>query len=256
VAVFPGHPDHSRLQDACGSQGPTLIAGRDESALARIAAQLGADTCHVVPDIDDVLAGDRSRSYRAAVLVADSPRSDDLIRLGRGGRTLVGAGTVVVVPREHPPAATLFFMMEEAVDVCERAVVFGVPQELAALVAGLRPGVRHVRGFCRRHRLSRAETRVFLAACAGLSKVEAHEVLGTSIRTLESHWSSIFTKVGIRCTDGVICAALRDVVFCSRPDCCDDGEDLTAGASSGRPAANPPPPSARSRVVNAARGPR
>ena len=38
---------------------------------------------------------------------------------------------------------------------------------------------------------------------------EAADELGCSQRTIETYWSRIFAKLGIRSTDGVVAAALR-----------------------------------------------
>lgn len=189
-----------------------LLAGRDRASLAAIAMRLSGSH-QFVEHLDEPLIRRHRFSYRAAVLLADTVKTDYLARLARAGRSVVSDGAVVILTPQPIDAATLFSMLLAGVDVCELEPGSEPPAHLPALVDGLWPGVRRLLDFCRHHAFSRAQTRVFLAACAGLSKVEAHEIIGCSVRTLESHWSSIFSKVSIRCMDGVMAAALRHVVL-------------------------------------------
>jgi DNA-binding CsgD family transcriptional regulator len=67
--------------------------------------------------------------------------------------------------------------------------------------------------FFRRYLLSPAERRALIGAIAGLSKHELASEIGCSPRTLETHWTRIFNKVGIRSTEGVLAAVLRCLLW-------------------------------------------
>ncbi|HEU4579604.1 MAG TPA: helix-turn-helix transcriptional regulator [Polyangiaceae bacterium] len=72
--------------------------------------------------------------------------------------------------------------------------------------------------FFGRYLLSPAERRALIGAVAGLSKYELAGEIGCSPRTLETHWTRIFNKVGIRSTEGVLAAMLRCLLLSSSAD--------------------------------------
>jgi DNA-binding CsgD family transcriptional regulator len=188
----------------------TLIIGRDPRLLTPIIERLGGErACMIFPAIEEVRRrGDLSR-LRTAVIVLEAPAADAPVGVARAARALLPEARMVLLSCWPLPPVDLFGLMIEAVDLAVAREPGTFPEHVAALLEGRAPRVADLLGFCQSQRLSPTETRAFLAACAGLSKAEAHEHVGCSIRTLESHWSRIFGKVGIRCTDGVLAAALR-----------------------------------------------
>jgi DNA-binding CsgD family transcriptional regulator len=72
--------------------------------------------------------------------------------------------------------------------------------------------------FVSRYLLSPAERRALIGAIAGLSKYELASAVGCSPRTLETHWTRIFNKVGIRSTEGVLAAVLRWLLWPASPE--------------------------------------
>jgi DNA-binding CsgD family transcriptional regulator len=234
VAKYDGEPviaEPLERPDFLALESVTLVVARDGEGMASFMGRLGGKSrCYFISDLDDLNFGMAYRACDLARVESDGPRFGAAVlvlaggasparaaALGCAGRRLVPDGPVVVVSDVVPASSELYLLMTERVDVCDRKILTMIPDRLSGLLDGSWPGVRHLHLFCRRKRLSPMETRAFLAACAGLSKVEAHEKLGCSIRTLESHWSRIFGKIGIRSTDGVISAALRDLVLNAGP---------------------------------------
>jgi len=74
--------------------------------------------------------------------------------------------------------------------------------------------------FFSRYLLSPAERRALIGAIAGLSRLELASEIGCSPRTLETHWTRIFKKVGIRSTEGVLAAVLRGLLWPASSDGC------------------------------------
>ena len=58
----------------------------------------------------------------------------------------------------------------------------------------------------------RWEGLIFASACAGMSKTDVAEELQCSVRTVDTHWNRIFGKMGVRSAQGVLAAALREVL--------------------------------------------
>lgn len=118
---------------------------------------------------------------------------------------------VMIAPRSLEPYQ-YFRTLELEVDVVELTPDDEWVRRVERVFSGERSGVAVLRSFCARHRLSPRESLTLLAACAGLTKTEAHEELGCSVRTLDTYWSRIFGKVGVRSVDGVLAAALRSTL--------------------------------------------
>jgi DNA-binding CsgD family transcriptional regulator len=119
---------------------------------------------------------------------------------------------VVMIASRSLDPYQYFRTLELAVDVVELTSDDEWVTRVEGLFSGERSGVAALRSFCARHRLSPRESLTLLAACAGLTKTEAHEELGCSVRTLDTYWSRIFGKVGVRSVDGVLAAALRSTL--------------------------------------------
>jgi DNA-binding CsgD family transcriptional regulator len=114
---------------------------------------------------------------------------------------------VAISEREPSPQECFHLLGNRADFVMSRAPAW--TDIVEDLLGGRARGVASVYEFCERNQLSRRESETVFTACAGLSKVEAYEVLGCSPRTLETYWSRVFSKVGIRSTTGVVAAVLR-----------------------------------------------
>jgi DNA-binding NarL/FixJ family response regulator len=114
---------------------------------------------------------------------------------------------VAISEREPSPAERYGLMVARADVVVLREPVW--PEIVEDILSGRARGVASIYQFCQQNELSRRESETVFTACAGLSKVEAYEVLGCSSRTMETYWSRIFSKVGIRSTTGVVAAVLR-----------------------------------------------
>lgn len=136
---------------------------------------------------------------------------EDIVSFSDVWREFPGVPVVMVAPRSLDPYQ-YFRTLELAVDVVELTPDDEWVTRVEALFAGERLGAAALRNFCSRHRLSPRESLTLLAACAGLTKTEAHEELGCSVRTLDTYWSRIFGKVGVRSVDGVLAAALRSTL--------------------------------------------
>ena len=199
-----------------------LIVGTDKSAFEPfLTLQEGRRSLVFVEDIDRMLESaarlttDRASglAFDAAVVLTDGMTPDSAEALAPVVRTLVPVDLAVVVASRAPvSAAARYCLMEAGVDSCSERTLRTCPQRVRALIEGTWPGARDLLRTLRRSALSPTQARAVLAACAGLSKVETHELLGCSARTLETHWSHIFTKVGIRSTEGIISAMLRAIL--------------------------------------------
>lgn len=219
--VFATHPEPSATaRSGCWStlKGPssdaadvTLIITREEHLLRHSLGQYpGLAQGTICEDFTDaaILA---AQSNHVRLLVDRDDISDQFEVLNMA-RQLTIDGPVLLLTARPLVDYVLFRAIELGITVLRRWDALQTPQTLGRLLSGLWPDCRQLHTYCVRHRLSPTETRALLAACAGLPKIRAAEELGCSIRTLESHWSRIFAKVGIRSTDGVLAAALRDTL--------------------------------------------
>jgi DNA-binding NarL/FixJ family response regulator len=189
------------------SQAPVALTRMVEIALVDAASVVVVGTAEQLGGCEVI-----AERFGFAVCDQEGLTRDGLTATIGALRRAVPEGPTVVLQVYRLPPRELFRMMVADVDLLERSAVLKDPGRLAAQMHGTWPGNRHLRAFCGRHGLSPMETWAFLAACSGLAKCEACDEMGSSIRTLESHWSRIFGKTGIRCTEGVISSALRDVI--------------------------------------------
>ena len=191
----------------------TVIVTREpDCVLQAIQSHCVMEYCTFVSDVDAIVDA-RTQSNVGAVLL-DRDDVADLVALGRQTRSHVPEGPIVILTGRSLTSASLFELMEVGVSVLPRWSALQNPGMLRALLLGAWPDVRMLTNWCRQYRLSPMETRAFIAAAAGMPKMEAAALLGCSIRTLESHWSRMFAKFGIRSTDGVLAATLRALLCC------------------------------------------
>lgn len=189
-----------------------IVTREPDCVIQALQSHCVMEYCTFISDVHE-LVDVRARSNVGAVLL-DRDDVTDLVALGRQTRSHVAEGPAVILTGRSLPAASLFELMEVGVSVLPRWSALQNPGMLSALLLGAWPDVRMLNNWCRQHRLSPMETRAFVAAVAGMAKVDAAALLGCSIRTLESHWSRMFAKFGIRSTDGVLAATLR-ALLCS-----------------------------------------
>lgn len=119
---------------------------------------------------------------------------------------------IAIISSRYPTQSLLFCMIRHGVTFFSLGEFQAAPVGAISILGEYWPDARWVSEFCSRWRFSPREGLIFASACAGMSKTDVAEELQCSVRTVDTHWNRIFGKMGVRSAQGVLAAALREVL--------------------------------------------